>query len=96
MTPDRTAAAIEARRHATEQKLQQVSDAVASLRRHKAPVTYPAVARQAGFSELRDNAPAQRPVWPRRRNTGTAGNRSWQVDEDATDARVLPKADIRR
>ncbi|MGE5292989.1 MAG: DUF6262 family protein [Micromonosporaceae bacterium] len=50
MTPDRTAAAIEARRRATEQKLQQVRDAVASLRRRKTPVTYPAVARQAGVS----------------------------------------------
>ena len=50
MTPDRTAAAIQARHRATEQKLQQVRDAVASLRRHKAPVTYPAVARQAGVS----------------------------------------------
>jgi len=51
MTPDRTAAAIEARRRAAEQKLQQVRDAVASLRRHKAPVTYPAVARAALFTE---------------------------------------------
>jgi hypothetical protein len=50
MTPDRTAAAIEARRLAAEQKLQQVRDAVASLRRRKTPVTYPAVARQAGVS----------------------------------------------
>jgi hypothetical protein len=50
MTPDRTAAAIEARRRAAEQKLQQVRDAVASLRRHKTPVTYPAVARAAGVS----------------------------------------------
>jgi hypothetical protein len=52
MTPDRTAAAIQARHRATEQKLQQVRDAVASLRRHKAPVTYPAVARQALLTEL--------------------------------------------
>lgn len=50
MTPGRTAAANEARRRATEQKLQQVGDAVASLRRGKTPVTYPAVARQAGVS----------------------------------------------
>jgi len=50
MTPDRTAAAIEARRRAAEQKLQQVRDAVATLRRRKTPVTYPAVARQAGVS----------------------------------------------
>ena len=51
MTPDRTAAAILARRRATEQKLQQVRDAVASLRRHKTPVTYPAVARAALLTE---------------------------------------------
>ena len=50
MTPDRTAAAIQARRHVAEQKLQQVRDAIASLRRHKTPVTYPAIARQAGVS----------------------------------------------
>jgi hypothetical protein len=50
MTPDRTAAAIEARRRAAELKLQQVRDAIASLRRRKAPVTYPAVARQAEVS----------------------------------------------
>ena len=50
MTPDRTAAAIAARRRAAEQKLQQVRDAVASLRRRKTPVTYPAVAHQAGVS----------------------------------------------
>jgi hypothetical protein len=50
MTPDRTAAAIAARHRATEQKLQQVRDALASLKRHKTPVTYPAVARQAAVS----------------------------------------------
>jgi hypothetical protein len=52
MTPDRTAAAIEARRRAAEQKLQQVRDAIASLRRRKTPVTYPAVARAALLTEL--------------------------------------------
>jgi chromosome segregation ATPase len=50
MTPDRTAAAIQARRRAAEQKLQQVRDAITELRRRKTPVTYPAVARQAGVS----------------------------------------------
>lgn len=50
MTPDRTAAAIEARRRASGQKLQQVRDAVTSLRRRKTPVTYPAVAHAAGVS----------------------------------------------
>jgi len=51
VTPDRTAAAIEARRHATGQKLQQVRDAIAWLRRTKTPVTYPAVARR-GIAHL--------------------------------------------
>jgi Family of unknown function (DUF6262) len=50
MTPDRTAAAIQARHLATQQKLQQVRDAIAKVRRAKAPVTYPAIARQAGVS----------------------------------------------
>lgn len=50
MTPERTAAAIQARRRATEQKLHQVRDAIAWLRRSKTPVTYPAVARRAGVS----------------------------------------------
>jgi len=61
VTPDRTAAAIEARRRATAQKLQQVRDAITWLRRHKAPVTYPAVARRAGVSRtfLYDNPGAR-------------------------------------
>jgi hypothetical protein len=50
VTPDRTAAAIEARRRATGQKLQQVRDAIAWQRRSKTPVTYPAIARRAGVS----------------------------------------------
>jgi small-conductance mechanosensitive channel len=50
VTPERTAAAIQARRRATEQKLHQVRDAVAWLRRSKTPVTYPSVARRAGVS----------------------------------------------
>jgi chromosome segregation ATPase len=50
VTPDRTAAAIEARRRATEHKLHQVRAAIAELRRHKILVTYPAVARRAAVS----------------------------------------------
>jgi hypothetical protein len=50
MTPDRTAAANQARRLATQQKLQQVRDAIASIRRARTPLTYPAIARQAGVS----------------------------------------------
>jgi hypothetical protein len=61
VTPDRTAAAIKARRRATGEKLQHVSDAITWLRRHKAPVTYPAVARRAGVSRtfLYDNPDAR-------------------------------------
>jgi chromosome segregation ATPase len=50
VTPDRTTAAIQARRHATKQKLQQVRDALTWLHRTKAPLTYPAIARRAGVS----------------------------------------------
>ncbi len=61
MTPDRTAAAIEARRRATGQKLQQVRDAITELRRRKTAMTYPAVARRAGVSRtfLYENAEAR-------------------------------------
>ena len=56
----------------------------------------PGALRTCLFSEPRDNTPGQQPVWSRQRNTGTAENRSWQVDEDATEGRALPKADIWR
>jgi hypothetical protein len=61
VTPDRTAAAIKARRRVTGEKVQQVRDAITWLRRHKAPVTYPAVARRAGVSRtfLYDNPDAR-------------------------------------
>ena len=90
MTPDRTAAAIQARRRAAEQKLQQVRDAVASLRRHKAPVTYPAVARAGrGIPHLplrqpRSSCPDQRSRqqgWPAHstaRGTGDDQEPSWR------------------
>jgi len=61
VTPERTAAAIQARRRATEQKLHQVCDAITWLRRSKTPVTYPAVARRAAVSRafLYDNPDAR-------------------------------------
>jgi hypothetical protein len=61
VTPDRTAAAIEARRRATGRKLQQVRDAITELTRRKMPVTCPAVARRAGVSRtfLYENAEAR-------------------------------------
>jgi hypothetical protein len=83
MTPDRTAAANEARRRATEQKLQQVRDAVDSLRRRKTPVTYPAVARQArGLPHLplrqpRRPRPDQRRRQQRHRTQDTGPGHRW-------------------
>ena len=46
----RTAAANAARRAATEAKVQRVRDGIAQLRRHKQPITYPAVALRATVS----------------------------------------------
>jgi len=61
VTPDRTAAAIDARRRASELKLHQVRDAIAWLRRSKTPITYPSVARRAAVSRtfLYENAGAR-------------------------------------
>ena len=99
MTPDRTAAAIQARRHAAEQKLQQVRDAVASLRRHKAPVTYPAVAREAGVSRtfLYANPDARTLVDDAISKTGTqhardSGNQEPSWRERALNAEAALKA----
>jgi outer membrane murein-binding lipoprotein Lpp len=46
----RTAAAIDARRRTTQAMLQRVRDALTQLRRHKTPITFPAVARRAAVS----------------------------------------------
>jgi hypothetical protein len=60
----RTAAAIEARRRATRAMLQRVQDAITQLQRRKSPVTFPAIARQAGVSRtfLYENLDARRLV----------------------------------
>ena len=91
MTPDRTAAANQARRRATEQKLQQVRDAIASLRRHKAPVTYPAIARQAGVSRtfLYANPDAQALVSDAISKTGTQHARGSDAQEPSWRERAL-------
>lgn len=47
---NRTTAAIQARRRSTETKLEQVKEAITLLRRQKAPITFPAVARRADVS----------------------------------------------
>lgn len=46
----RTAAANQARRQSTQQMLHRVQDAIAVLRRQKAPVSVAAIARRAGVS----------------------------------------------
>ena len=57
----RTAAAIQARRQDTEQKLSRVREAITALRRQKAPITSAAVARLAGVSRtfLYENSDAR-------------------------------------
>ena len=91
MTPDRTAAAIEARRLAAEQKLQHVRDAVASLRRRKTPITYPAVARQAGVSRtfLYANPDARALVSDAISKTGTRHTRGSDNQEPSWRERAL-------
>jgi len=48
----RTAAANQARRKRTEEKLRHVADAIGQLRRRRLPVTYPAIAARAGVSRI--------------------------------------------
>ena len=49
----RTAAALAARHRDTQAALGRVHEAITRLRREKTPVSVAAVARRAGFSELR-------------------------------------------
>jgi hypothetical protein len=84
VTPDRTAAAIEARRRATEQKLDQVHGAIAWLRRGKTPVTYPAVARRAAVSRtfLYEN-PCARALMQAAGTAHTAQRQRDQAEQDS-------------
>jgi hypothetical protein len=63
MTPgaSQTAAANQARRQRTEDKLRHVADAISHLQRRRLPVTYPAIAARAGVSRtfLYDNPAAR-------------------------------------
>src|ERR1700728_1658085 len=56
-----TAAANQARRQRTEEKLLRVATAISHLQRRKLPVTYPAIASRAGVSRtfLYDNPAAR-------------------------------------
>jgi hypothetical protein len=63
MTPgaSQTAAANQARKRRTEDKLRHVADAISQLQRRKLPVTYPAIAARAAVSRtfLYDNPAAR-------------------------------------
>ena len=83
MTPDRTAAAIEARRRATGQKLKQVRDAIAWLQRSKTPVTYPAVARRAGVSRTFLDNPDARALMDAAGTAQTAQRQRDQARQDS-------------
>jgi hypothetical protein len=56
-----TAAANQARRQRTEEKLRHVADAISQLQRRRLPVTYPGIAARAGVSRtfLYDNPAAR-------------------------------------
>jgi hypothetical protein len=60
-TATRTAAANLARRHATQDKLRRVENAIKAMRRARATVTYAAIAQRAGVSRtfLYDNTDAR-------------------------------------
>jgi hypothetical protein len=77
----RTAAANAARRAATQAKVQRVRDAIAQLRRHKHPITYPAVALKATVSRtfLYENPDARALV------TGAIGAGTGQRAQAAAD-----------
>jgi len=80
----RTAAANAARRAATEAKVQHVRDAIAQLRRHKQPITYPAVALRATVSRtfLYENRDA-RALVTGAAATGTGHRARAAADHDA-------------
>jgi len=63
MTPgaSQTAAANQARKRRTEEKLRHIADAISQLQRGRLPVTYPAIAARAGVSRtfLYDNPAAR-------------------------------------
>jgi hypothetical protein len=74
MTPSasQTAAANQARRQRTEEKLRHVADAISQLRRRRLPVTYLAVAARAGVSRtfLYDNPAAHAEIRTQRARIG--------------------------
>ncbi|MET8700913.1 DUF6262 family protein [Kitasatospora sp. NPDC004723] len=83
----RTTAALEARRQRTAAKVNQVSAAVAALRREKAPVTAAAVARRAHVSRtfLYENSDARKLLSQATDQAATHGSVAADVTRTGTD-----------
>lgn len=83
-TASQTAAANQARRQRTEEKLRQIAAAIGQLQRRKLPVTYPAIASRAGVSRtfLYDNPAARDLVTAAITGTGRQRQHD-QADRDA-------------
>jgi Family of unknown function (DUF6262) len=79
-----TAAANQARRKRTEDKLRSVADAIQQMQRRRLPVTYPAIAARAGVSRtfLYDN-PAARDLISAAITRGGTRRQHDQADRDA-------------
>jgi hypothetical protein len=82
--PSQTAAANQARRERTEDKLRAVADAIQQMQRRRLPVTYPAIASRAGVSRtfLYDNPAARDLISAAITRTATRRQHD-QADRDA-------------
>lgn len=82
--PSQTAAANQARRKRTEDKLRAVADAIQQMQRRRLPVTYPAIAARAGVSRtfLYDNPAARDLISAAITRTATRRQND-QADRDA-------------
>ena len=82
--PSQTAAANQARRKRTEDKLRAVADAIQQMQRRRLPVTYPAIASRAGVSRtfLYDNPAARDLISAAIARTATRRQHD-QADRDA-------------
>jgi hypothetical protein len=74
--PSQTAAANQARRKRTEDKLRSVADAIQQMQRRRLPVTYPAIAARAGVYRtfLYDNPAARDLISAAITRTATGGS----------------------
>jgi Family of unknown function (DUF6262) len=82
--PSQTAAANQARRKCTEDKLRAVAEAIQQMQRRRLPVTYPAIASRAGVSRtfLYDN-PAARDLISAAITRAATRRQHDQADRDA-------------